>query len=203
MERESHWQGVYETADLTQVSWYQPEPAESLRFIEGARLEKSAPIIDIGGGTSTLVDSLLDQGYSHLAVLDVSPRAIEVSRERLGSRADLVEWYVGDVLHFRSPHPWSLWHDRAAFHFLTAAEDQAAYAVALNKALAPDGQVVIGGFGPEGPTRCSGLDVCRHDAESLGNALGDWLVLEEKELIEHTTPGGSVQQFLFCRFRRA
>jgi hypothetical protein len=136
-------------------------------------------------------------------VLDVSPRAIAVSRERLGSRADAVEWYVGDATDFRSPHPWGLWHDRAVFHFLTTPEDQSAYGEALKRALAPDGQAVIATFGPEGPTRCSGLDVFRHDADSLGKALGGWLELVEQEVVEHTTPGGVTQQFIFCRFRRA
>jgi len=203
MDRESHWESVYDKADLTTVSWFQSRPEESLRFIESAGLDTAAPILDVGGGTSTLVDALLDLGYVHLGVLDVSARAIAVSRERLGTLADTVEWYVGDVLDFRSPHPWDLWHDRAAFHFLTEPEDQRAYGNVLEKALAPNGQVVIATFGPEGPTRCSGLDVHRHDADSLGAALGGWLELVEQELIEHTTPGGSPQQFLFCRFRRA
>lgn len=203
MDRERHWESVYEGADLTQVSWFQSRPAESLRFIEAAALDKSATILDVGGGTSTLVDSLLDLGYVHLGVLDVSPRAIAVSRERLGSRADAVEWYVGDVTHFRSPHPWDLWHDRAVFHFLTTPEDQHTYGAMLKQALTLDGQVVIATFGPDGPTRCSGLDVCRHDADSLGEALGGWLELVEQELVEHTTPSGVTQQFLFSRFRRA
>jgi SAM-dependent methyltransferase len=203
MDRERHWESVYERADLTQVSWFQSRPDESLRFIEAADLDTSDPILDVGGGTSTLVDSLLDLGYVHLGVLDVSPRAIAVSRERLGSRADAVEWYVGDATDFRSPHPWDLWHDRAVFHFLTKPEDQSAYGEALKRALAPDGQAVIATFGPEGPTRCSGLDVFRHDADSLGKALGGWLELVEQEVVEHTTPGGVTQQFIFCRFRRA
>lgn len=203
MEREKHWESVWERSDPTQVSWFQSRPAESLRLIEAAELDKSAAILDVGGGTSTLVDSLLEIGYTHLGVLDVSPRAITLSRERLGSRADVVEWYVGDVTHFRSPHPWDLWHDRAVFHFLVTPEEQHAYSDVLRRALTADGQVVIATFGPEGPTRCSGLDVCRHDADSLGEALGGWLELVDTELVEHTTPGGVSQQFLFCRFCRA
>lgn len=203
MERTNHWESVWERSDPTQVSWFQSSPDDSLRFIEAADLPKSASILDVGGGASTLVDSLLDDGYGHIGVLDVSARAIGLSRERLGSRADTVEWYVGDVTRFRSPHPWDLWHDRAVLHFLTEAADQAAYREALLKALAPAGQAVIASFGPDGPLKCSGLDVQRHGTDSLLALLGPELELVQDELIEHTTPGGTVQQFFFGRFRRA
>jgi SAM-dependent methyltransferase len=201
IERKRHWESVYRGTDPGQLSWFEEEPAVSLRLVETAELGPSAPILDVGGGTSSFVDALLDRGYRHLGVLDVSARAIALSRARLGKRADQVEWYVGDITEFRSPHPWELCHDRAVFHFLTDASDRRAYAEALVDALAPGGQLVIATFGPEGPERCSGLVACRYDAETLRVALGGELELLQQELVEHTTPGGTTQQFLFCRFR--
>ena len=201
VERKAHWESVYERAEPEQVSWFERHPEVSLRLIEAAELGPSSPILDIGGGTCSLVDALLDRGYRHLGVLDVSARAIGLARERLGERADQVEWYVGDITEFRSPHPWDLCHDRAVFHFLTDATDRGAYAEALLDALAPGGQLVIATFGPDGPQRCSGLDTCRYDAEALRVALGGDLELLQQELVEHTTPSGAAQQFLFCRFQ--
>ena len=202
MERQQHWESVWERSDPARVSWFQARPDASLRFIEAADLSRTASILDVGGGASSLVDSLLDDGYGHIGVLDLSAHAIALSRERLGDRADSVEWYVGDVTSFRSPHPWDLWHDRAVLHFLTAPADQLAYRDALLKALAPAGQAVIASFGPDGPLKCSGLDVQRHGADSLQTLLGPELELVQDELIEHTTPGGTVQQFFFGRFCR-
>ena len=202
MERQQHWESVWERSDPKRVSWFQARPDASLRFIEAADLPRTASILDVGGGASSLVDSLLDDGYGHIGVLDLSAHAIALSRERLGDRADSVEWYVGDVTSFRSPHPWDLWHDRAVLHFLTAPADQLAYRDALLKALAPAGQAVIASFGPDGPLKCSGLDVQRHGADSLQTLLGPELELVQDELIEHTTPGGTVQQFFFGRFCR-
>jgi hypothetical protein len=201
MNRKQHWEGIYRTKDSAQLSWFEPKPAVSLRFIEAAALAAGARILDVGGGTSTLVDALLERGY-HPGVLDVSAAAVGISQARLGPRAAQVEWFITDVTQFRSPHAWELWHDRAVFHFLTERAEQLAYKEALLRALSANGQVILGIFGPQGPLKCSGLDVCRYDVDSLQDGLGDGLKLVQHELVEHTTPQGVTQQFLFCRFRR-
>lgn len=201
MNRKSHWEEVFETRDDTQVSWHQPDPSLSLRLIEAAELGRGARIIDVGGGTSTLVDHLLERGYRHVGVLDVSAAAIGKAQARLGDRAAAVEWFIEDVIDFQSPHPWDLWHDRALFHFLTEPAEQLAYKNLLQSSLAEGGQVVIATFGPEGPLKCSGLDVCRYDSATLQKRLGDGMELMEEVLVDHTTPSGATQQFLYCRFR--
>ncbi|NIN10132.1 MAG: methyltransferase domain-containing protein [Gemmatimonadales bacterium] len=202
MDRKEHWNGVYQSRDSAELSWYEPEPGVSLQLIEAAGLGPEARILDVGGGTSTLIDCLLQRGYRHLGLLDVSPTSIEICRARLGERAVDVEWLVQDVTTFRSSHPWDLWHDRAVFHFLTDKHDQLAYSDALLSAITTGGQVVIATFGPQGPLKCSGLDVCRYDARSLQARLrGDFELLNE-QVVDHTTPAGTTQQFLYCRFRR-
>jgi SAM-dependent methyltransferase len=202
MSRKRHWEGIYRKKDSAQLSWFEPQPAMSLRFIEAASLTAGARILDVGGGASTLIDALLERGY-HPGVLDVSEAAVGISQARLGLRAKQAEWFVVDVTQFRSPHAWDLWHDRAVFHFLTDEAEQSAYKEALLRALGEHGQVVLGIFGPEGPRKCSGLDVCRYDVASLQAQLGSDFKLLQHELAEHTTPYGVAQQFLFCRFRRA
>lgn len=201
MSRKQHWEGIYRTKSPAQLSWFEPQPAVSLRFIEAAALARGARILDVGGGTSTLVDSLLERGY-HPGVLDISTAALGVSQARLGARAAQVEWFVDDVTEFHSPHAWDLWHDRAVFHFLTEESEQLAYKQALLRALDESGQVVLGTFGPQGPLKCSGLDVRRYSVVSLGERLGDDFKLLQHELVEHITPQRVTQQFLFCRFQR-
>ena len=201
MSRKQHWERIYQTKDSAQLSWFERQPAVSLRLIEAASLTVGACILDVGGGTSTLVDSLLERGY-HPGVLDVSAAAVGMSQTRLGPRAVQVEWFVADVTEFRSPHVWDLWHDRAVFHFLTDKTEQLAYKKALLQTLGENAQVVLGVFGPQGPRKCSGLDVCRYDAASLQDRLGSDFKLLQHELVEHTTPQGITQQFLFCRFQR-
>ena len=202
MRRKHHWERVYHKSAETQVSWFQSEPEVSLRLVEAASSGPEARILDAGGGTSRLVDRLLERGYHHVGVLDVSSVAIDTTKERLGERAADVEWFVDDVIGFRTPHPWDVWHDRAVFHFLASQEDRLAYRDSLLSALAPGGQLVIGTFGPEGPNRCSGLDVTRYSSERLASELGDEFELLHEELFEHSTPRSAIQQFLFCRFRR-
>ena len=202
MDRQAHWSTVYRTKDPARVSWYQARPGPSLLMIAAAGLGPEARVLDIGGGASALVDALLAAGYRHLGVLDVAPEALAITRARLGERAGEVEWFEGDLLAFRSPHPWELWHDRAVFHFLTDPEDRARYRRVLLDSLAPGGQAVVATFGPEGPERCSGLPVQRYDAEALAAALGPDLRLAAHHVEVHTTPSGGEQQFLFARFVR-
>lgn len=202
-ERRVHWQDVWTKKQFDTVSWFQSEPATSLHLIARAGLRKEAGIVDIGGGASLLVDRLLEQGYLHLAVLDVSQAALDVAAERLGPLGDDVSWIESDVLEWRPvPGLFELWHDRAVFHFLTRPEEQKAYRNVMMTALVPGGWAILGTFAPDGPEKCSGLPVVQHDAASLGRILGPDFELIEEIGEEHRTPGGAVQKFNWCLFRR-
>jgi SAM-dependent methyltransferase len=200
-ERAHHWDRVWAQKDPTEVSWFQPRLETPLRLIWEAGLPPGARVLDVGGGVSTLVDSLLELGYRP-GVLDISARAIQRVRGRLGKQADEVEWFVGDVTSFISPHPWDLWHDRAVLHFLIEEPDRGAYRSTLLRALSDEGCAVISTFGPAGPTHCSGLPVRRYSARDLADFLGPELSLEASIVGDHVTPSGRVQQFVGCRLRR-
>ncbi len=198
-----HWDDVYQAKRFSEVSWYQGTPERSLELIRNTGVPLDAPIIDVGGGASTLVDHLLDIGFSDVTVLDIAANAFEQSRARLGPRADAVHWLVEDVTCFDAQRKYGLWHDRAVLHFLTDAARRDRYVRALNKGLAQGGYLVLSTFGPEGPLKCSGLDVRRYDIESLQELLGDAFDLLGYDLDTHTTPQGATQQFLYsCWYRR-
>jgi 2-polyprenyl-3-methyl-5-hydroxy-6-metoxy-1,4-benzoquinol methylase len=200
--RSAHWENVYATKGEDEVSWFQENPAPSLELIATARLTPEAAIIDIGGGASRLVDGLLARGFQNVTVLDLSQSALGVAKARLGHAADRVRWVATDVTTWEPPHTYDLWHDRAAFHFLTEHASRSAYVDRLKKALKPAGHVVIGTFAPDGPERCSGLPITRHDAVSLAATLGAEFELIDSRRHEHVTPWGSPQQFQFSIFRR-
>ncbi|MFN4276187.1 MAG: methyltransferase [Ferrovibrio sp.] len=204
--RQQHWQEVYTTKGEDEVSWFQDRPQTSLDLIAQTGLTAKASLIDIGGGASRLVDALLDLGWRDVAVLDIAAAALAKARERLGPRgvgADWgVDWIVADVTSWRPQRRYDLWHDRAVFHFLTDAEDRAAYRAALRAAVPPGGHVVIGSFAPDGPERCSGLPVQRYSPESLQAELGPDFVLQQALQEGHHTPAGRLQHFQFSRFRR-
>lgn len=198
-----HWQQVYRTRDAAQVSWYRPHLERSLAWITAAAPARDARLLDVGGGASTLIDDLLAQGYRRVAVLDLSAAALDIARERLGSAAGDVDWRCGDVRTVAlEPAAFDVWHDRAVFHFLTAAEDRAAYRRQVEHALKPGGQLVIATFALDGPERCSGLPVVRYDAAGLRQVFGDGFRLLEQAEERHETPGGNLQPFTWCRFRR-
>jgi len=202
VDAKKHWEQVYATRKPESVSWYRPHLETSLELIQRAANDLSASIIDIGGGESTLVDDLLLRGYKNLTVLDVSQTAIEVTKERLGSSAAQVHWLVADVTDFElEPHAYDLWHDRAVFHFLTAPDRRAAYIRQVTRAVKPGGHVIVSTFGPEGPTKCSGLEVMRYDAETLHGEFGRRFRLMESSKVLHQTPLGITQQFLYCYCR--
>jgi ubiquinone/menaquinone biosynthesis C-methylase UbiE len=202
-DRRDHWNTAYATKGEAGVSWYQDHPTVSLDLIARTGAGPSSALIDVGGGASRLVDALLDAGWTKLSVLDISDAALSVARERLGKTAAGIEWIAADVRTW-SPREaaYDVWHDRAVFHFLTAPEDRAAYVERLNRALSPDGHVVIGTFAADGPERCSGLPVMRYDAGALAAALGGRFERVEDLRHQHTTPWGSTQSFQFVVLRR-
>lgn len=202
MDRHAHWQKVYSEKTATAVSWHQPRPDVSLALIAMTGVPKDAAILDVGGGASTLVDHLLDQGRTALSVLDISEAALAQARTRLGSSAARVRWIATDVTTWTPPQRFDLWHDRAVLHFLTTPRDQAAYAAALRAALKPGGWAIIAGFAPGGPRTCSGLEIVQHDAASLGALLGDGFTLTHTQDETHRTPWGAGQAFRYHLFRR-
>ncbi|MDA9435923.1 class I SAM-dependent methyltransferase [Bradyrhizobium sp. CCBAU 51627] len=201
-DRTTHWQTVYATKGETEVSWFQDNPAISLEMIRAAAPDRSAAIIDIGGGASRLADALLRDGYHNLAVLDLSANALDAAKQRIGSAASAIDWIVADATTWRPAKTYDIWHDRAAFHFLTDPRDRAAYVERLRSALAPGGHVIIGTFALDGPEKCSGLPVQRHDSASLSGELGPEFELVETRSEIHRTPWNSTQAFQFSRFRR-
>jgi SAM-dependent methyltransferase len=197
--RKDHWERIYSENSPLEVSWYQKEPAVSLRLIDHCRLGKDVPIIDVGGGASVLVDRLLDAGYSRLTVLDIASKSLASARARLGKRAQCAEWIEADITEFVPSHPFGLWHDRAVFHFLTETDDRKRYVETLKQALARGGHVVLAAFAIGGPTRCSGLDIVQYDAAGLMAQLGPEFELIEQASETHLTPAKKAQ--LFCYFR--
>jgi 2-polyprenyl-3-methyl-5-hydroxy-6-metoxy-1,4-benzoquinol methylase len=202
MNVQTHWEKVYGEKAPNAVSWYTPHLARSLEIIERAAPSHSASIIDVGGGESTLVDDLLTRGYQNIAVLDVSQIAIDVTKRRLGTASARVQWIVADVTNAEfAPQSYDVWHDRAVFHFLTAADERLAYVRQVAKAVKPGGYVLVSTFGAEGPTKCSGLDVVRYDPQSLHREFGVRFHLLESCEELHRTPFGTDQQFLYCLCR--
>jgi 2-polyprenyl-3-methyl-5-hydroxy-6-metoxy-1,4-benzoquinol methylase len=200
--RLAHWQNVYREKAENQVSWFQETPAVSLELIEAVDPKFDSAVVDIGGGASRLVDVLVREGYRDLSVLDVSENAIAMAKARLGEPAEMVKWIVADVTQWEPTRRYDLWHDRAAFHFLTEAPERTAYVECLADALRPGGHAIIATFAMEGPERCSGLPVVRYDAARLSATLGNAFAFVETRRHDHRTPLGGVQRFQFSVFRR-
>ena len=202
MDAGSHWENIYRTKAPDAVSWYRSHLDRSLELIESAAPGRSARIIDIGGGESTLVDDLLARGYDNLTILDVSQTALDVTRARLGEAGKQVAWICADVTQADLPaRAYDVWHDRAVFHFLVQQEQRNAYVRLAARAVKPGGHIIVSTFGPEGPTKCSGLDAVRYDAESLHGEFGTRFRLVQSSEELHRTPSGTVQQFLYCYCR--
>jgi trans-aconitate methyltransferase len=203
VERRAHWENVYTTKGEKEVSWYEESPTISLDLIRSTGVRTSASIIDIGGGASRLVDALLDEGFGAVTVLDLSKMALATAKARLGAHgAAKVRWIVADVTTWEPSETYDVWHDRAAFHFLTEARDRVAYAERVSRLVRPGGHVIICTFAPDGPERCSALQVVRHDAASLNEMLGSEFALMESRPHVHQTPWGTAQRFQFSRFGR-
>jgi SAM-dependent methyltransferase len=199
MDPKSHWDRVYRTKRSDEVSWFRRHLDISLKLIKHAAPARDAAIIDVGGGEATLVDDLVADGYRNVDVLDISPIALEVARKRLGADAHRVRWICGDVTtHSFALAHYDVWHDRAVFHFLTEPAARAAYVRQVARAVRIGGHVIVATFGPEGPLRCSGLDVIRYDPDKLHGEFGPAFRLVEHLTEQHQTPAGAIQQFVYC-----
>ena len=203
MDRREHWDGVFHRNDDADVSWYQEVPEASLALVDACALPPDAALIDVGAGSSRMVDHLLDRGYGDVTALDISQAALERSRTRLGPRAAGVHWIVADVTRFEPARRYRLWHDRAVFHFLTDEAERLRYRSVAEATVAPGGWLILAAFAPHGPTRCSGLEVQRHDGASMAAALGASFTLVDERVVDHHTPSGAVQPFTFARFHRS
>jgi SAM-dependent methyltransferase len=201
-DRKAHWEAVYEQKGETEVSWFQESPELSLELITALAPALDAAIIDVGGGASRLVDEMVKRGYRDISVLDLSQAALQAAQTRLGAQASRVTWIAADATQWRPARPYDLWHDRAAFHFLTAPADRARYVSRLTEALKPGGHAIIATFALDGPDKCSGLPIVRYDAAGLSAKLGDAFALIETRTQAHVTPWGSLQKFQVSIFRR-
>lgn len=202
VDRRAHWEAIYTAKADAGLSWHQPEPTRSLRWIRDVAPEPSARIVDVGAGRSRLVDRLLDAGYRAITLVDLSETALQETRARLGARGESVVFRTADLLAIDALGVFDLWHDRAVFHFLTAPEERARYRALLRRSLPPGGHVLLATFAPDGPTHCSGLPVCRYDAEALADELGPEFALLRAERELHATPWGALQAFTWACFRR-
>jgi len=197
-----HWENIYSTKNAEDVSWYQKCPEYSLDLIKATCVEKTARIIDVGGGASTLVDYLLDYGFENLSVLDIANTAIEQAKTRLGTDAGKIEWLVQDATNFAAEDSFDLWHDRAVFHFLTSIEQRLRYVKTMCRMIDCGGHAIIATFGLDGPEKCSGIDIVRYSPESMAAILGDSFKLVETCSEKHKTPSGNSQSFVYCKFVR-
>jgi len=199
MNIQTHWERIYTEKAPDAVSWFRPHLEKSLALIKQVAPHRDASIIDVGGGESTLVDDLIASEYRSITVLDISQAAIDANRRRLGRASENVKWLVADISKVElASSVYDVWHDRAVFHFLTDPRDRAAYVHQVARAVRRGGHVVLSTFGPEGPVKCSGLEVVRYDAESLHKEFGVQFRLLESSKELHNTPFGTVQQFLYC-----
>lgn len=200
--KKEHWDEVYSTKNVTEVSWYEPMPEVSLKCIADCKLEKDDAIIDIGGGDSFLAEFLLAKGFTNVTVLDISSKAIERAKIRLGEKADEIEWVVADALSFEPSRKYRLWHDRAAFHFLTSDEEVEQYIQKLRNSIEPGGFVILGTFSDKGPEKCSGLPIRQYSIGQMQKLFKDGFVCLNSKNIDHQTPSGGVQNFTFCTFQK-
>ena len=201
-ERTAHWQAIYDTKPLESCSWYQPVPQASLDFIATLNLPLDAPILDVGGGDSLVVDHLLCAGFSDVTVLDISAKAIERAKERLGEEASRVNWVVSDVTDFVPTRKYALWHDRAAFHFLTTAQDREAYLQALRLGTTENSKAIVATFSTNGPVKCSGTAIQQNSEATLAETFAANWSSSRTSIVQHMTPSGGEQEFVFGVFER-
>ena len=201
-KRKNHWNKIYEHRRSNELSWFQEIPSTSLSLIKEFNLEKSVSLIDVGGGDCTLVDQLIDLGYKELTVLDISENAINRNRKRLGEKSEQVNWVVSDILNFKSDEKYDLWHDRAVFHFLTDEEDIKTYINCVSNYIVKEGILILGTFSEDGPVKCSGLNVTRYSGNKLESLFHPDFKRIKCFKVDHITPSQTIQNFLFCCFKR-
>ncbi len=201
-ERKSHWEKIYQTKDLKDVSWYQPTPTTSLEFLTQFNIPLAAKIIDVGGGDSFLVDHLLNLGYKNITVLDISEAAIEKAKHRLGDAAQKVNWIVADAANFQPTEQYDFWHDRAAFHFLTQEKEIENYINTIQQSISPTGVLVIGTFSESGPQKCSGIEIKQYSETTMTQQLQKFFEKIKCITVDHITPFNTIQNFIFCSFRK-
>ena len=201
-DRKKHWENIYQTKELKDVSWFQPTPETSLDFFNQFKVPTTAKVIDIGGGDSFLVDHLLDLGYQDISVLDISAAAIDRAKQRLGERAKNVKWIVADAATFKPTEKYDFWHDRAAFHFLTDEQEISNYLQTAQESINPTGILVIGTFSEQGPKKCSGIEIKQYSETSMTNRLKKYFDKIKCITVDHKTPFDTIQNFVFCSFRK-
>lgn len=203
MSDQKHWEMIYTHKGPDEVSWYQKQPTLSLDLIRQTGISKQGQIIDVGAGASTLVDFLLDDGFENITLLDISAAAFEQAKTRLESRASAVTWIVEDITQNTLPEAhYDVWHDRAVFHFLTESQDRQRYIESVERSLKPGGHIIVASFAPDGPTKCSGLDVMRYSPEGMHAVFGSSFQLVESYRESHETPFATQQQFVYCYCRK-
>jgi SAM-dependent methyltransferase len=202
MNRKEHWEKVYKTKELSEVGWFQEKPVTSLKFIEKINPPRDAKIIDVGGGAFFLVDYLLEMSFTDLTVLDISKTSLEKAKQRLLEKRYLVKWIEQDVVNFQPTESFDIWHDRAAFHFLTNESDIRKYVQLISDSVVKNGHFIIGTFSVDGPKKCSSLDIVQYSEESMLKTFGDSFALDESLWVDHIAPSGSKQNYLFCHFIR-
>lgn len=201
-DRKKHWENIYQTKELKDVSWYQPTPETSLDFFKQFDVPTTAKVIDIGGGDSFLVDNLLDLGYQNISVLDISEASIERAKKRLGDKAKNVKWIIADAATFKPTEKYDFWHDRAAFHFLTDEQEISGYLKTAQENINPTGILVIGTFSDQGPLKCSGLEIKQYSEKTMTDRLKMFFEKIKCITIDHKTPFDTIQNFIFCSFRK-
>lgn len=202
INRKQHWEKIYQTKQLHEVSWFEQTPETSLNFFQQFSVPKIAKIIDIGGGDSLLVDHLLDLGYQDISVLDISESALERAKQRLGKRAKNVTWIVADAVTYTPTEKYDFWHDRAAFHFLTNEHDISKYLNTVQQSIKPTGILVIGTFSEQGPIKCSGIEIKQYSESSMTKRLETFFEKIRCITVDHKTPFDTIQNFIFCSFRK-
>ncbi|MCU0321960.1 MAG: class I SAM-dependent methyltransferase [Chitinophagaceae bacterium] len=201
-DRKKHWENIYQTKELKDVSWFQPTPETSLDFFKQFNVPTTAKVIDIGGGDSFLVDHLLDLGYQDISVLDISAAAIDRAKQRLGEKAKNVKWIVADAATFKPTEKYDFWHDRAAFHFLTDEKEISNYLETARQNINPTGILVIGTFSEQGPKKCSGIEIKQYSEKTMTDRLKNFFEKIKCITVDHKTPFDTIQNFVFCSFRK-
>ncbi|MDI1233657.1 MAG: class I SAM-dependent methyltransferase [bacterium] len=201
-DRKVHWEKIYNTKNLNEVSWYQPIPTTSLNFLEQFKIPKSAKIIDVGGGDSFFVDHLLKHGYTDITVLDISEAALERAKKRLSEDASKIKWIVADAANFEPTEVYDFWHDRATFHFLTSETEIDQYLETAQKHLSKNGHLILGTFSDQGPLKCSGIEIRQYTEITMADTLKRFFEKIQCIRVNHETPFDTTQNFLFCSFKK-